>query len=100
MKIRKSLFLSFDVESMILELNFPSALSKPSRILKTYLLLDQLVQEANDDQIIEFLSYINSNNGSCVPISYGLFHDRIEVRMAAARIILRAFIQKVIIFIV
>ncbi|KAJ3312396.1 hypothetical protein HDV04_003146 [Boothiomyces sp. JEL0838] len=93
MRFRKSLFYYIDVQALIHDLQFPSS-SNSDKFMKTFLVLDQIVQEASDAQLVEILSYLTSSDGSCLPFAYGLYHERREIRLAAARIILRLFIQK------
>jgi hypothetical protein len=66
-----------------------------SNLLYIYYEMDQLIQAASDAQLVEILSYLEHSDGSALPFSAGLFHARQEIQMAAARIILRLFVQKV-----
>ncbi|EGF76293.1 hypothetical protein BATDEDRAFT_28671 [Batrachochytrium dendrobatidis JAM81] len=64
------------------------------RVVSNFCIMDYLVQEASDDELMEILSYLPTTDGGCLPFSIGLYHERPEVRMAAAHIIQRLFLQK------
>ena len=56
--------------------------------------LDYVVQAADDDQIVDILALFTWSDGSAFPISPALFHERPAIRLSAARIIQRLFLQK------
>jgi hypothetical protein len=66
-------------------------------LIRIYLTLDLVIQQSSDAKIYELLSGLPVTDGYCLPFSHGLFHDRIEIQMAAARIIMKIYIQKVLI---
>ena len=94
-KITTSLFGVNDVGGMIHQLMSGPNAMEPGSIMKIFLSLDKLVQLASDPQLVELLSGLTSSDGACLPFAFGLFHERFEVQLAAARIILRLYIQKV-----
>ncbi|KAJ3348789.1 hypothetical protein HDU91_006503 [Kappamyces sp. JEL0680] len=95
MRIRRSLFFRSSAQGMVQELcDPPTTEYKVDRYIRLFFHLDTLVQHATNHQIIELLSYLTSSDGACVPFSYGLYHERPEINQAAARIILRLYIQK------
>jgi hypothetical protein len=83
-----------DLFQLIQNLETPG-LFRIGEVVKTFLRLDSIIQRSNENQMLEILSMLKSNDGSCFPFSFGLFQERFEVQFAAARIILRLFCQKV-----
>jgi hypothetical protein len=79
---------------MIQALLFPPPAANTELFIKIFFTIDAMVQSASDDGIIEILSFMTSSDGSCLPFSFGLFHNRPEIYLCAARIILRLYIQK------
>lgn len=79
---------------MIQALLFPPPEMTTELFIKIFFTVDALVQSASDNGIIEILSFMTSSDGSCLPFSFGLFHERPEIYLSAARIILRLYIQK------
>jgi hypothetical protein len=95
-RVRKSLFGDIDVHGLIQQITYPNSEMRTDILVKTFNTLDEVVQTSTDHQLLEILASLQHTEGSCIPFSYGLYHDRLEVRMAAARIILCLFAQKVI----
>jgi hypothetical protein len=93
--MRRSLFFRNNVQGLIQELSYPPSEYKVDQFIRLFFTLDWLVLSATDHQLVELLSYMTSSDGACVPLSYGLFHERMELRQAAARIILRLYVSKV-----
>ncbi|KAH6576898.1 hypothetical protein BASA62_001133 [Batrachochytrium salamandrivorans] len=109
---RKTMFPQYDIKSTLTEMTsapslLPAAVtgvvsaatttpnSATDRVVSNFCIMDYLVQEASDDELVEILSYLPTTDGSCLPFSIGLFHERPEVRAAAAHIIQRLFLQKI-----
>jgi hypothetical protein len=93
-RVRKSLFGAKDVHGMIQQIAYGTSIKMDS-LIRMFHTLDELVQCASDHQILEILASLQQTEGSCAPFSFGLFHERMEIRMAAARIILCIYAQKV-----
>jgi hypothetical protein len=94
-RVRKSLFGDVDVHGLIQQITYPNSEMRIDLLVKTFNTLDEVVQTSTDHQLLEILASLQHTEGSCIPFSYGLYHDRLEIRMAAARIILCLFAQKV-----
>ena len=90
----RSLFPLFNVQSCLQQLQF-GELIPSGEVVKLFVRLDAQIQQASDEQILEILASTKSSNGACAPFSFGLFHERFEVRITAARIIMRLYLQKV-----
>jgi len=83
-----------DIHGMIQSLLFPSPDVNTDEFIRIFFTLDALVQSASDNGIIEILSFITCSDGGCQPFAFGLFHERPEIYLSAARIILRLYVQK------
>jgi hypothetical protein len=79
---------------MVQQLDAPTDSKTDNDLIAIFFQLEHTVRLGSDDQLIELLSYLTSTDGSCLPFSYGLFHQRPEIHLSASRIILRLFVQK------
>lgn len=83
-----------NVKHLVFKLLYQDSI-EPNSLISIFSRIDQLVQVASDAQLVQILSYLDHSDGSALPFSSGLFHPRPEIQVAAARIILRLFVQKV-----
>ena len=92
MRNRRSLFLHYNVKDLLEKISTPQSLAE--QIVEAYFTLDAIIQSSSEDQILEILSLQTSSDGGCLPFSFGLFHERLEVQKCAAKIISRLYLSK------
>lgn len=75
-----------DVEQIIGILADESHKLSDDNLIKLFMCLNDVLSEASEEQVLEFLQYLCYKSRCLLPISYGLFHSRWEVRYSATKI--------------